>query len=323
MEGAHLLWLLLAVGAWWLGAAAAGVRRELLELEDTSTSSDYGFVSLLQRLKDDPLHLGLRLRWSRFAAAALVPLALVLCLGPVSLRLGILAGLLGWAAAASADASGGGPLLRRLCRARSGAGYAIWARLTQPMARLARPLLRLRAQNGSGSAEPHNLFVEHQAALTPAGGRLGFEERRFLRKLLASTTLRVESIMTPWGRVRGLGADLEAREAGALLKASGHSRQPVLENGRVLGMVTAKDLLLACRENPEELVRTLARPAHYVRTDAMASEVLEEFQVRRVHLGIVVDALGRYVGLVTMEDLLEEIVGELYDERERHGSPAP
>ena len=301
MEGAHLLWLLLAVGAWWLGAAAAGVRRELLELEDTSTSSDYGFVSLLQRLKDDPLHLGLRLRWSRFAAAALVPLALVLCLGPVSLRLGILAGLLGWAAAASADASGGGPLLRRL----------------------ARPLLRLRAQNGSGSAEPHNLFVEHQAALTPAGGRLGFEERRFLRKLLASTTLRVESIMTPWGRVRGLGADLEAREAGALLKASGHSRQPVLENGRVLGMVTAKDLLLACRENPEELVRTLARPAHYVRTDAMASEVLEEFQVRRVHLGIVVDALGRYVGLVTMEDLLEEIVGELYDERERHGSPAP
>lgn len=319
MEPGPALWLLLAVVAWWIGAAAAGVRRELIELERRPEAADYGFVSLLQRLKHDPITLGLKLRWSRFLAASCVPFGLAMCVGSLSLRWGLVAGLLGWVAAASADAAGGGGLLRRACRARSGSGYAAWARVTQPAARLAHPILALRNRRVKASNEPHNLYAESQAALTPAGGRLGHEERRFLRRLLASAAMRVEAIMTPWDRVHGLASDLLPGQACPLLRASGHSRQPVIDAGRIVGLVTGKDLLLARQNTPTLPLGDLVRPVHYVRHDATASEVLEEFQALRVHLGIVVDRLGRPVGVVTIEDMLEEIVGELYDERERHG----
>jgi CBS domain containing-hemolysin-like protein len=64
-------------------------------------------------------------------------------------------------------------------------------------------------------------------------------------------------------------------------------------------------------------VGALLRPVYFVRREETVADLLDELQEGRVHLAVVVDVLGRHVGIVTMEDVLEEIVGELHDERER------
>ncbi len=317
-----LPWILLAGMAWWIGAVASAVRRDLLGLEQGGAvgDADYAVIARLQRLRDDPVHLGLRLRFSRVLAAALVPACLavgVASLGSVSL--GVLAGSVGWLLASMAEASGGGASVRRFSRARGGAGYAVWAKLTQPAARLARPGLHLRRLPETAEESAAHVLAESQAAATPAGGRLGFVERRFLRRLLAGASIPVSDIMTPWERVRRLEIGMDLAETTRQVQDSGHSRHPVMDAGRVVGLVTVKDLLLA-GGRPEPIpLADLLRPVYYVRRQATMSELMNELQEARVHLAVAVDALGRPVGLVTMEDVLEEIVGELYDEREKDG----
>lgn len=312
--------LVLSIGSLWLAATAAGLRRELLELQDQQDADeDYALVSLFHRLTDDPVPLGLRLRFSRYLAAAMVPAGLALAGGAINPEWAWAGALLGWVAAAEAEALGGGGLFRKLGRVRHGAGYAVWARLTQPWARLLRPLLR------PGAGRPLDdvprlamMAAETRAAVSGRGARLGREERLFLRRLLASTNILVADIMTPWSKVHTVSADQPVGPAAQDIHASGRSRHPVLEGDRVVGMVTAKDLLPAVHgSGGTDLVTAYMRPMYFVRQNLTAKALLEEMQEARVHLAVVVDKLGASVGIVTMEDVLEEIVGELYDERER------
>ena len=67
-------------------------------------------------------------------------------------------------------------------------------------------------------------------------------------------------------------------------------------------------------------IRAILRPVYFVRQEVTVQALFDELQEARVHLAVVVDRLGRKVGIVTMEDILEEIVGEIHDERERPGS---
>ncbi len=89
-----------------------------------------------------------------------------------------------------------------------------------------------------------------------------------------------------------------------------------------MGLVTVKDLLpypAANRATPRSLGEVL-RPAYFVRQEETIQDLFDELREARLHLAVVVDRLGRTVGIVTVEDMLEEIVGELHDERERGGS---
>jgi CBS domain containing-hemolysin-like protein len=314
------LWVAAAVLSWWIGAFAAGVRYELVRLEAGEEPGEgYELVSLLRRLRDDPVSLALRLRFSRFLAAAFVPLTLAAAVAHLTWELTVAVFAAGWLAPAAADAAGGGRLIRRVGRLRGGLIYGLWARLTLPVVRLTAPLLRLRTEPLEEAAERTLVLAESQAALTASRGRLGREERRLLRGLLASGSIQVGDIMTPWEGVRRLDARISLPEAVRAVHDSGHSRLPVLEDGKVVGLVTAKDLLGRSGQEPGGLGGLLRLP-YFVNLELTGRDLLEELQAARVHLAVVVDLLGRLVGIVTMEDLLEEIVGELHDEREREES---
>jgi CBS domain containing-hemolysin-like protein len=98
---------------------------------------------------------------------------------------------------------------------------------------------------------------------------------------------------------------------------AGHSRIPVYEDSvdDIVGVLYAKDLLPPLREgDTSQPIRALLRPAYFVPETKKADELLPDLQQRRVHMAIVVDEYGGTAGLVTIEDLLEEIVGEIQDE---------
>jgi len=319
MNASQLPWLLLAVVSWWMGATGAGLRRELSRLAVREGGEEpYALVARFRRLQDDPVGLALRLRVARVAAAAFVPMSLAAAVADRSLPLLGTAVIFGWLAAAGTEAAGGGPLVRKLARWRGGMAYGAWANLLYLPARIARPLRRLRELPDLREVRRAHVFAESQAALSRSGGALGRAELLFLRRLLARGGILVADVMTPWNRVAWAEADLPLAAARDRARESGHSRLPVLDGARITGLLTIKDLLGAQPSGGNgRRVRDLMRPVYFVRQEVTLDRLLEELRRARVHLAVVVDRLGRTTGLVTMEDVLEQIVGELHDERER------
>jgi CBS domain containing-hemolysin-like protein len=287
-----------------------------LDAEDPD-HQEYAVVSLLRRLRDDPITLGLRLRFSRLVAATLVPLGLFGFLGGADWQAVLLAVLGGLILVAIGETAAGSRSLRGVTRLPRGAGYSLWVRLTLPATRISRPLVRLRSR-------PLNLdrgmvMAESRVAMADVGGRLGLEERRILRRLLASSTIMVRDIMTPWSEVDRLEESLSLSEAVDLVRLSLHSRMPVESGDRLVGMVTVKDLLPHVHHPRGEAppLGSLLRPLYFEREDATMRALLDDLREVGSHVAVVLDRFGRPAGLVTVEDILEEIVGELHDERER------
>ena len=124
-------------------------------------------------------------------------------------------------------------------------------------------------------------------------------------------------IMVPRIDVLALDVLTPLPEALDALINSGHSRVPVYEDNadQILGLLYAKDLLRVLREDkPIESLRTLLRPAYFVPEAKKINDLLAEMQNKRVHMAIVVDEYGGVAGLVTLEDIVEEILGEILDE---------
>jgi putative hemolysin len=114
-----------------------------------------------------------------------------------------------------------------------------------------------------------------------------------------------------------IGASLE--QVRSLVETSGHSRIPVYEDSldKILGVLYARDLIKALGLPPEKFdMRMAMRPAMTVPETKRLRDLLEEFRVKKVHLAVVVDEYGGTAGLVTIEDVLEELVGEISDEHE-------
>jgi magnesium and cobalt transporter len=109
----------------------------------------------------------------------------------------------------------------------------------------------------------------------------------------------------------------------AVVIDTGHSRFPVYEGQRenVIGILMAKDLLKLQRA-PELNLRTLLRPAVFVPESKRLNELLRDFRSNRNHLAIVIDEFGNLAGLITIEDVLEEIVGEIEDEFDERDASA-
>lgn len=123
--------------------------------------------------------------------------------------------------------------------------------------------------------------------------------------------------MVPRIDILGLEINTSLEEAIQALDRSGHSRVPVYEEtiDNVVGLLYAKDLLRARMENGDlQSLRHLLRPAYFVPETKKVDELLREMQARSVHLALVVDEYGGIAGLVTLEDIVEEIVGEIRDE---------
>ncbi|HXG35430.1 MAG TPA: hemolysin family protein [Dehalococcoidia bacterium] len=180
--------------------------------------------------------------------------------------------------------------------------------------------LRLRRlHNGEGADEAEQLL--RLAELEEAPDLIPMEERAMIRSIMKMEETTAREIMVP--RIDVVAVDVNATldEVVRLIVERGYSRIPVYEEtiDNIVGVVHAKQVLrsIAGPAPPGEAVggiRQLMRPAHFIPETKRVDELLSELRLNKVSIAIVVDEYGGTAGLVTLEDVVEEIVGEIADE---------
>jgi len=150
--------------------------------------------------------------------------------------------------------------------------------------------------------------AEHKELIEP-------ESRMMLEGVIRMAGMTAGDVMVPTPHMDLLDINAPYDELLHVVIATGHSRFPVFETRRenVIGILMAKDLLKLQR-SPDLNLRTLLRPAVFVPESKALNDVLRDFRSMRNHLAIVIDEFGTTAGLLTIEDVLEEIVGEIEDE---------
>ncbi len=156
--------------------------------------------------------------------------------------------------------------------------------------------------------------------LVERGGEQGIleaEEEQMISAVMELGESRIHEVMVPRTDIVAVPVTATFGDVVEAIIRDGHSRMPVFERSidNIVGLLYAKDLLryLKGTEEPPE-IRTLLRPPLFVPESLSVDDLLHELQRRRVHIAIVLDEYGGTAGLVTIEDLLEEIVGEIQDE---------
>lgn len=142
------------------------------------------------------------------------------------------------------------------------------------------------------------------------------EEHRIISSVMEFGETRVREVMVPRIDIVAISSGMNREEAVNLIVDAGHSRIPVYEDtiDRVIGVIYTKDLLRQALSGGDFSLRDLTREAFFVPESKMIDELLTEFRARRQHLAVVVDEYGGTAGIVTLEDVLEEIVGDIQDE---------
>jgi magnesium and cobalt transporter len=150
--------------------------------------------------------------------------------------------------------------------------------------------------------------AEHKELIEP-------ESRMMLEGVIRMADMTAGDVMVATRHMDLLDIDAPFDEMLHVIIGTGHSRFPVFEGKRenVIGILMAKDLLKLQR-SPDLNLRTLLRPAVFVPESKSLNDLLREFRASRSHLAIVIDEFGTTAGLLTIEDVLEEIVGEIEDE---------
>lgn len=150
-----------------------------------------------------------------------------------------------------------------------------------------------------------------------AEGLLEQEEQKMIVSIFRLGDTLVREIMVPRIDILALDVTTQIDQAMDALQQSGHSRVPVFKDSvdNILGLLYAKDLLGIWKEGKREIsLSEHLRPAYFVPEAKKIDELLAELQAKRIHMAIVVDEYGGVAGLVTLEDIVEEIVGEIRDE---------
>lgn len=156
-----------------------------------------------------------------------------------------------------------------------------------------------------------------------SGGTIEEEEKDMIYSVLQLDQTQASELMTPRMDIVAVDIGTPLDEALKVFSKSGFSRIPIYEDNidNITGLLYVKDvidLLSEGRLDPEQTVRKMVRPAHFVPETKRADMLLKELQHRKVHMAIVVDEYGGTAGLVTIENLIEEIVGDIQDEFDLH-----
>lgn len=143
------------------------------------------------------------------------------------------------------------------------------------------------------------------------------EEKKLIDEVLEFSDISVRAVMTPRKNMFVLDTRMLLWEALPLVNKSGYSRIPIIEGTKdnIVGIIHNRDLLRALEiKNTDLMLKDIARKPLFVSQEKKISDLLKEFQGRRIHMAIVVDEFGGTEGLVTLEDIIEELVGEIIDE---------
>lgn len=152
-------------------------------------------------------------------------------------------------------------------------------------------------------------------------GSLKEEEKELLHKVFEFGDTLASQAMRPRTEIVSVPASVTLREVFSLVSEFGYSRYPVIENtvDTVIGILYIKDIIVAMSSgevNREDGIQQFIRPAYFIPENKRVSELLSEMQRDRFQIAIVIDEYGGTSGLVTLEDLIEEIVGSIHDELE-------
>lgn len=158
--------------------------------------------------------------------------------------------------------------------------------------------------------------VKHMIREGAQHGIFDEAERQLIHSVFEFTDTSVREVMVPRSEVHGVDADTSLPAILKLLVETGFSRMPVFKGDldHIVGIVHIKDLLREVEKPQPASLPAVMHPAFFVPDSMQISDLLRELQSRRTHMAIVVNEFGTVIGLVTIEDLLEEIVGEIRDE---------
>jgi putative hemolysin len=196
-------------------------------------------------------------------------------------------------------------------------------RLTSPAVRFVSfvSTVVLRLLGSPPGEEDAAINVEEIKALVKAarlGGTVGMQEQRIIYGAVELSNLTVRAIMVPRVNMQYIKTSATIEEAYRMTAETAHTRLPVCEGelDRIVGVLHAKDLIRAqsSEDKTPVTIRELMRPVRFVPESKPVADLLREMQQSRLHLVIVTDEFGGTSGLVTLEDVLEEIVGEIRDE---------
>lgn len=182
---------------------------------------------------------------------------------------------------------------------------------------ISRPFIRLF---GGRAPEKGPFITEEEIHLILAAGEkegvIEEEEREMITSIFEFGDTVAREVMTPRPDISAVELNQPVEEIIRMVLESGHSRIPIYEGNldNIVGVIYAKDLL---KPGLKVVVRDILRPAIFVPETKKVSDLLHEMQSARTHLAMIVDEYGMTSGLVTLEDLIEEIVGEIHDEFER------
>jgi putative hemolysin len=174
--------------------------------------------------------------------------------------------------------------------------------------------------SGSGAKSTEALVSEEEVKyLIREGAEKGVfddTEKEFIHSVFDFADTSVREILTPRTEVHALEVQTSCADALHAMIESGFSRMPVYEGDleHIAGIVHIKELLRAQEQGQAALLRDFLHPVYFVPDSMQISHLLRELQVRRAHMAVVVNEFGTVIGIATIEDLLEEIVGEIRDE---------
>lgn len=192
---------------------------------------------------------------------------------------------------------------------------------------IAKPLL-LRSSKSFGNIIKH-LTTEEIKTMVDMGHETGVLEQyetEIIKSALSIDDLSVSSIITPRVDIECVSVDDTIEDTIDLMLKQEYSRLPVYEDSidNIVGIVHIKDLFKITRKEPNSLSKSVTgfmREAFHVPESKTISELLKEMQVKRIQMAIVSDEYGGTAGLVTMEDILEQIVGDIRDEHDSDEMP--
>lgn len=174
---------------------------------------------------------------------------------------------------------------------------------------------------GSVVLRTSNLMGEEIRSLVDSAGETGemeSEETELIHSVLEFSDTIAREIMTPRTDMDAVPVDINPYDLVELIQDSGHSRIPIFEGSddEIVGIVHAKDLFLAMLRGKPVNINSLMRPALYVTENKRIDELLAEMRVSKSQMAVIKDEFGGTSGIVTIEDIIEELVGEIQDEHD-------
>ena len=150
----------------------------------------------------------------------------------------------------------------------------------------------------------------------PGEGFIEDNGSRLVHSIVEFGEKKVREVMVPRIDVFGIEKGIRLIEVREVVSGAGHSRVPVYDGNidRVVGMLYVKDLVTVAGDEEDRGIEHLTREPYFVPEGKKIDDLLKEFQIKKIHMAIVVDEYGGTSGIVTLEDILEEIVGEIRDE---------